>query len=83
MANPRLAVRMRLLKLSIVALLQSLKYRFFLGKLNKTLEKVQILVLNMRIFPKFDPRTHLGCPWLVKINQNFKFIQIFQILNLN
>jgi hypothetical protein len=58
MANPRP------LKLSNAALLQFLKYRYFGGKSNKSLEKVQILALKMTIFQKCGPRADLGWPWL-------------------
>jgi hypothetical protein len=44
MANPRP------LKLFNVALLQSLKYGYFGAKLIRSLEKVQILALEMTIF---------------------------------
>jgi hypothetical protein len=58
MTNPRL------LKLSN-ALGKSLKYRFFEGKLTKSLEKVLIWALNMKIFQKFGPQADLGWPWLL------------------
>jgi hypothetical protein len=56
---------LRPLKLLNVALGKSLKYRFFGGKLTKSLEKVLILALKMRIFQKFGPRANLGWPWLL------------------
>jgi hypothetical protein len=56
------------LKLSNLALLQSLKYRYFGAKSTKSLEKVKILAHNMRIFEKVDPRLDLGWPWLYLIN---------------
>jgi hypothetical protein len=58
MANPRPS------KLSIVALLLSLKYRYFGGNLIKSLKKIGILALNMNFFFKFGPRADLGWPWL-------------------
>ncbi len=60
MANPRP------LKLFNAALLQSLKKkRYFGAKSIRSLEKVQILALEMTIFQKCGPRADLGWPWLV------------------
>jgi hypothetical protein len=58
MANPRP------LKLLNVALLQSLKNRYFGSKLFRSLEKVQILALKMTIFQKCGAWADLGWPWL-------------------
>jgi hypothetical protein len=64
MANPRPVGCMRPLKLSNVALLQSLKNRYFGAKSIRSLEKVQILALKMTIFQKCGPRADFGWPWL-------------------
>ncbi len=48
-----------------MALLQSLKIRYFGTKSNRFLEKVQILALKMTIFQKCGPRADLGWPWLI------------------
>jgi hypothetical protein len=59
MANPRP------LKLFNVALLQSLKNRYFGAKSIKSLEKIQILALKETIFQKCGPQADLGWPWLI------------------
>jgi hypothetical protein len=47
-----------------MALLKSLKYRYFGAESPKSLEKVNILALNMTIFLIIGTRADLGWPWL-------------------
>jgi hypothetical protein len=65
MANPRPAGHMRPLKLFNVALLESLKNRYFGVKSIRSLEEVQVLALKMTTFQKCGPRADLGWPWLI------------------
>jgi hypothetical protein len=44
--------------------LKSLNNRYFRAKSIRSLEKVQILALNVTIFQKCGPRVDLGWPWL-------------------
>jgi hypothetical protein len=55
MSNLRPAGRMRLFKPFSVALPKPLKYRYSIEKSSKFVEKVYILALNMKIFPKIGP----------------------------
>jgi hypothetical protein len=47
------------------ALLRPLKYGYFIEKSIKSAMKVSTLALNMSVWQKFDPRTDLGCLWLI------------------
>jgi hypothetical protein len=81
MVNPRP------LKLFNVALLQSLKNRYFGAKSIRSLKKVQILALEMTIFQKCGPRADLGWPWLiytiVKRHSTALFFNIWFLRKMN
>jgi hypothetical protein len=56
---------LRPFKLFFVALLEPLKYAYFVEKMTKSVETVTILALDMTFKQKFGPRPDLGCPWLL------------------
>ncbi len=49
--------------------LQTLKYRYFVGKSTKSLDKVHNLTINMTIFQKIGPLVDLGWPWQIQTEE--------------
>ncbi len=77
MANPRPAGRMQPLKLLNVALLWSLKNRYFGAKSIRSLENVQNLALKMTIFFKMWPSSRFGLAMA-----ELKYVKGFESENL-
>jgi hypothetical protein len=64
-----------------MALLRSLKNRYFRAKSAKSLEKAQILALKVTIFQKCGPRADLCWPFMVALNYA-KFLSKRQKTNI-